>query len=251
MTVFLSLDRRLALVTEQSAALQTAAAGADLTAPVPSCPDWTLRELVEHHGDVLRGWAAVVAAADPTAQPAWMASDDAAKPWEPMPADWELWYLTSRALLHDAVSDAGLDAPAWTWWGEPATAGAIARHQVQEACVHRWDAQVAAGLAPDPLPDDAAEDGVEEILTVSLAAEPPPWDGAELSVALEPHQQPGWLLTGADGLVRARPLAGVVDRAAATVTGTASDLVLLLYGRLTLDELGVEGDAAAAARLLA
>ena len=40
--------------------------------------------------------------------------------------------------------------PAWVWWRDDRTVGAIARHQVQEAAVHRWDAQSAVGT-PEPL----------------------------------------------------------------------------------------------------
>jgi uncharacterized protein (TIGR03083 family) len=246
----LTYDRRLELVAEQSAALAAAVGSGDLTDPVPSCPGWTLRDLLVHHGNVLRGWAAVVSAADPANPPAWMSDEDATPPWDGPGEDVQSWYVGSRHAIHDALAAAGEDGPAWTWWGEPATAGAIARHQVQEACVHRYDAQVAAGLDGKPLPHDAAVDGVEEFLTVSLAAEPPPWEGPRTVVALCPEDARPWLLSGDGGSITAGPFAAEEATPMATVNASASDLVLLLYGRLPVSRLEVGGDRSAAAALL-
>lgn len=245
----LTFARRLELVAEQSAILAAAVASGDLTDPVPSCPDWTLRDLLVHHGNVLRGWAAVVAAADPVSPPTWM-SGDFTPPWDRAGDDVQPWYVASRRAIADAFAGAGEDGPAWTWWGEPATAGAIARHQVQESCVHRYDAQLAAGLDAAPLPHDAAVDGVEEFLTVSLVAEPPPWTGSRTVVALCPEDARPWLLTADGGSVTARPYDADEATPMATVSGSASDLVLLLYGRVPVSRLEVGGDQSAASTLL-
>ena len=247
----LSMARRLTLVGEQSAALLAAASAAELGARVPSCPEWTVRDLVSHHGDVLRGWTAVIAAGAATAAPAWMADEDATPPWEPMGEDWQPWYVASHRGFRAAVEAAGEDGPAWAWWQHiaPTTAGTIARHQVQEACIHRWDAQLAAGLAPDPLPDDAAAEGVVEMMTIDAVAEPWPWPGARTEVALAPTDGAAWLLVG-DGVLTARPLTEE-DRPHATVAGSASDLVLVLYERIPPTACTISGDVDAAVSLLA
>jgi mycothiol maleylpyruvate isomerase-like protein len=53
----------LALVQDRSAALRSSAAGAPgLAVRVPSCPDWSLCDLVEHLTQVQRFWAAAVVA---------------------------------------------------------------------------------------------------------------------------------------------------------------------------------------------
>ena len=247
----LTLARRLTLVGEQSAALLAAAATTELDAPVPSCPGWTVRDLLSHHGNVLRGWADVVAAGAADAAPVWMADEEGVGPWEPMGEEWQPWYVASHRGFRAAVEAAGEDAPAWAWWQHvaPTTAGTIARHQVVEACVHRWDAQLAAGLTADPLPEDAAADGVTEVLTISLAAEPPPWGGPPTSVAILAEGLPGWLLVGADGAITARPLE-TDDAPSATVAGSPGDIVLMFYERLPLTSLDVTGDRDAAAALL-
>lgn len=246
----LTFERCLELVAGQSAALAAAVGTGELTDAVPSCPGWTARDLITHHGNVLRVWAAVAAAAAPQAPADWMTDDDAVPPWDGPGEDVQPWYVASRRAFADTFVGAGAAGPAWTWWGEPYTTGAIARHQVQEACVHRWDAQVAAGLDGAPLPHDAAVDGVEEFLTVSLPAWPPPWEGAPASVGLHAEGVGPWLLTGAGGAITARPYDPQVTTPVATVTGSASDIVLLLYGRVPVRRLEVAGDAAAATALL-
>jgi hypothetical protein len=52
----------LTLIDNRSAAFRKALAGADPAARVPSCPDWSLRDLVVHLGEGHRFWATVVAA---------------------------------------------------------------------------------------------------------------------------------------------------------------------------------------------
>ena len=248
----LSLDRRLALVGEQSAALLAAASTTELDAPVPSCPAWTVRDLVSHHGDVLRGWTAVVSAGAADGPPAWMADENEPRgPWDPMGEEWQPWYVAAHRGFRAAVEAAGDDGPAWSWWQAvaPVTAGSIARHQVQEACVHRWDAQLAAGLPTDPLPEDAAADGVAEFMQICLPAEPWPWTGPDTTVAIRAEGQPGWLLTGSGGVITAAPLDDDVEPTA-TVSGSPSDVVLMLYERIPLSALEVTGDRDAAAALL-
>jgi hypothetical protein len=60
-----AFDDELALIDDGSAGLRAAVVAADqLTAAVPGCPDWTLRDLVIHVGQVQSYWAAVVRAGD-------------------------------------------------------------------------------------------------------------------------------------------------------------------------------------------
>ena len=82
-----------------------------------------------------------------------------------MPADDFLvgWLRECTASLCDAVEEAGLDSPCWTWWGAPATSGAVARHQAQEVAVHCWDAE-AVMTSPEPWRRDVAHDGVAEFI---------------------------------------------------------------------------------------
>ena len=55
---------------------------------------------------------------------------------------------TDRLILE--LRNAGPNRMCWTWWeasGAPMTSGAVARHQIQEAAVHAYDAQQASRSA--------------------------------------------------------------------------------------------------------
>jgi hypothetical protein len=131
----------------------------------------------------------------------------------------------------------------------PNTSAAIARHQVQEAAVHAFDAQQAAGHGL-PLPGPVAADGVNEFITVEL-----PTDGAwpfePATVILETGQAGTWLLDL--GPVGVRVLEGDVHGGAkptAIVTADPSDMVLAFYRRDTIGDLQIDGDAELVPQLL-
>ena len=114
---------------------------------VPTCPEWTLFDLVQHLGEGRRKWAATVAAgpaAAPPARSAWAGAPAASGEREALRA----WSAASTHQLLDALREAGPDRGCRTWWGtsqSPQTCGAVARHQLQEIAVHTYDAQVTLG----------------------------------------------------------------------------------------------------------
>ena len=189
-----------------------------LDARVPGCPDWSLRDLAWHLGNVQRFWArAVRAGAD---EP----PDQFGDPVPPASLAIAPWMRESTAELLDALRAAHPATPAWVWWRDDRTVGAIARHQVQEAAVHRWDAQSAAG-SPEPIASDVADDGVDEFV----------WLARQL-------RDPVPIMFVATDSGRSFP---VSDSATAVrVSGTASDLVLCCYQRVPASAVTVEGDAA-------
>jgi uncharacterized protein (TIGR03083 family) len=185
---------------------------------VPGCPEWTLRELVWHLGVVQRFWARDVrrgADVEPDFD------DTGSGPREA--ADLDAWMRASTRELMQALHDISWETPAWTWWKAPRNVGAIARHQAQEAAVHRWDAQSASNSFAAALPDALAADGVEEFLEIARQLRDP----APIT----------FVATDTGGSF---PLSAGASRA--TVSATAADLVLVLYGRRSLDEVAVEGD---------
>ncbi|MDX6359566.1 MAG: hypothetical protein QOH37_2620, partial [Nocardioidaceae bacterium] len=112
----------------------------------------------------------------------------------------------------------------------------ITRHQVQEAAVHHFDAAHATGHEP-AVDGEVAADCVEEFLTTSLAdAE----DVARLGGALYGELVLATTDTRQSWTVRQEaptaPLTWTAGGAPATVSGTASDLLLWLYGRVRLEE---------------
>src|ERR1700691_3662464 len=55
----LSYDRYCAEILAQAELLTSVVQGADMTSPVPSCPDWNVGQLLRHLGGVHR-WAATI-----------------------------------------------------------------------------------------------------------------------------------------------------------------------------------------------
>ncbi|WP_338057965.1 maleylpyruvate isomerase mycothiol-dependent enzyme family protein [Streptomyces dangxiongensis] len=122
---------------------------------------------------------------------------------------------------------------------------------VLEVAVHTYDARLALG-APQPLPDQAALDGVDEFLSTSCAG-PYAWPHKPSVVDYHATEGRSWRLTlSADGVRSTRlPTSGTLpataagqdpDPADASLRGTASDLVLALYGRVPVDSLKLDGD---------
>lgn len=239
----------LQMVEERSAALREAVAAADLTARIPGCPDWTVRDLVAHVGQVQRFWAATVAAGPALRPP----SDEAVGATEPA-GDLLAWSAASTALLLDALRAAGPETPCWTWWaesGNPATSGSVARHQVQEAAVHARDAQEAAG-APEPLPPALAVDAVDEFLHVGFGSMDG-WPHSPARVALVADEGAAWtLILDATGASAVRGGPGDGPAPGATVEGPAGELLLTLYRRAPWDggALRVSGDTALVRQLV-
>jgi uncharacterized protein (TIGR03083 family) len=243
----LTFPEMLTLIEDRSAVLRAAAAEVDLDSLVPGCPDWSVRDLVAHLGEVQRTWAYIVAAG-PSDEPP---GEDEIPRTEP-DGDLLAWSAASTGALIAALTAAGPDQGCWTWWAAassaPATAGAVARHQVQEAAVHAFDAQESAGHA-EPLPAGVARDGVNEFVTVGLASMGP-WPHEPGQVALDADGAATLVLDlGVDG-ARVHGPADGPSKPGAWLRGTASDLVLTLYGRNAPGEVEIDGDDELAQQLL-
>ncbi|WP_244929923.1 maleylpyruvate isomerase family mycothiol-dependent enzyme [Nocardioides sp. W7] len=129
---------------------------AELAAPVPSCPGWTLADLAEHVGGVHQWAAHAVVHGTPdgpfdgTFEPATGVAE---------------WYRRHAAHLVDVLAERSPDTPAWTFGPEPHTALFWRRRQVHEVEVHTWDALASQGRRHE-LESELAWDGVAEVATV-------------------------------------------------------------------------------------
>ncbi|HTF12576.1 MAG TPA: maleylpyruvate isomerase N-terminal domain-containing protein [Asanoa sp.] len=194
----------LRLIDERSTAFRAAvASAASLDVQVPTCPDWTLFDLVKHLGDGRRAWAATIAAGPhATAKAAAEGAPAAPREREALLA----WLAASTQELLDALREAGPDRGCWTWWGtsqSPQTCGAVARHQLQEIAVHTYDAQLSV-RAPQPLPVEVALDGVDEFLSTCVATTEA-WPHEAAAVDYHATEGRSWRLwLSADGARTAR-----------------------------------------------
>jgi uncharacterized protein (TIGR03083 family) len=241
----------LRLIDERSAAFRAAVMAAPgLGARVPTCPEWTLLDLVRHLGEVHRFWATAVDAGPAAGPPDTSASASV----EATPQEREAlvaWSAASTERLLSALREAGPDRGCWTWWAgsqSPQTSGAVARHQVQEAAVHTYDAQLTGGV-PQPLPDEAALDGVDEFLATCCST-PSAWPHEPATVDFHVTEGRSWRLSlSADGARATRlatpgatPGTAVGEGPDAAARGAARDLVLVLYDRIPVETLQLDGD---------
>ncbi|MEC4016202.1 maleylpyruvate isomerase family mycothiol-dependent enzyme [Streptomyces sp. H27-D2] len=209
--------------------------GADLATPVPSCPGWTLVDLVRHTGSVQR-WFSVLLRQLVQEPPR---SRDVELRL-PMKEDgYADWLATSAAEAASAFAVTDPDAPMWAW-GADQHARFWMRRMLFETLVHRADAELALGLRP-VIDRDLAADGVDEFLVnlpfaASFAPKVADLRGNGESIRFRCTDTDG------DWLVRLRPDGFGIDRnptnagpsapADAAVHGAAADLLLLMYGRL-------------------
>ena len=244
----------LRLIDERSVAFRAAIAAApSLEVQVPTCPEWTLLDLVQHLGAVHRVWAATVAAGPADEPPAETESERA----QAAPRESEgllAWSAESTERLLSALRESGPDRGCWTWWAgsqSPQTSGAVARHQLVEVTVHTYDAQITVG-APQSLPEEVALDAVDEFLCTCCSGTGA-WPHEPTAVDYHAIEGSSWRLSlSADGSRTTRlPTLGTrpaiasgeqLDAAGASLRGTAGDLVLALYDRIPVDALELEGD---------
>jgi uncharacterized protein (TIGR03083 family) len=222
-------------IAADSAGLADAAED-NLGASVEYCPGWSVADLVWHVLEVQSFWGQIVARGldDPK---------DAVRIERPADSALIERFRDGAGRLVAALRAAHPSAPCWTWSTQH-DAGFVIRHQVQEAAIHRWDAEHAAGreFAVDPA---AAVDAIEEFLTFSTAV-----TGAEPlggAIAFEATDaDASWAVgDGPGGTVRwRRGSAGEPD---ARLRGTASDLLLWLYGRIAAERVAI-GDPAVLGR---
>jgi uncharacterized protein (TIGR03083 family) len=226
-------------IRADGAALADAAGAAGLHERVPSCPLWSVADLLGHIGRIHRWVARLVAQRAIERGAHWSETDP--------PAEHELlaWFTGGATLLADALDEAGPDASVWSWTPD-ATSGFWARRQAQETSIHRYDAQLAAAR-PEPLAGSLAADGIDELFALS-----PYWPstprarGDGETVHLHCTDRDGeWLVKLLPDGIAVTPEHAKGDVA---VRGTASDLFLFLYGRVAPQELEVFGDADLLAR---
>jgi uncharacterized protein (TIGR03083 family) len=250
----LSAERHYAELTASTQIIAELIDGADLTRPVPTCPDWTLRQLATHVGRAHR-WAAEIVSTRSAEFIPFRNVPDGRIPDDP--AEHVGWLHAGADRVVDAVRAAGQDQ-VWAF-GRQRPAPFWARRMAHETAVHRADAQIAAGKAPVIDPDIAA-DGIDEwLIDLSGPLENEPDlrlaaldEGQSLHVHATdaPAGAGEWLIRRDQSGVQARREHGKAD---AAVRGGASDLLLVLMNRLPTGDHAVQvlGDPSVLSRWLA
>jgi uncharacterized protein (TIGR03083 family) len=221
--------------------LRAVAGAADLDAPVPSCPGWKLTDLVRHVGEVY------------LYKVEQMRLGHHADEWPPEGMNEEPPFeLLDRAYVAlTAEFDArGPQDPVFTWYPPDQTVGFWIRDMANETVLHRVDAELAAGEPIAAIPDDLANDGIDELLVAfvqydvmvapdKVAGFLTPAGESTVSVAT-PHRS--WLVRMAAGTLRVD--APGVTSPSALVEASAPDVLLWLWNR-DGRQVSASGDRAA------
>lgn len=242
-------------------AFEAAARRAAGDAPVvPSCPDWSVSDLVAHLGGVHRFVSRLVEdrlvrppdTTDraflrlPAGSAGWPGSPEDGPHLGPVPPGLIDWFAEGAAELAENFRGTDPDEPVWSWTRD-GTTGFWLWVQSVEAALHRWDAENATGT-PAPLDADHAADAIGR----HFALVAPAWRargrapaGLGERLGFRRTDGPGeWVVSFEGDAVRR--VEGPCD---AELSGTASDLLLFLWHRIPADALsGVRGDRAALER---
>jgi uncharacterized protein (TIGR03083 family) len=234
------------VVVEQTNTFADWVNGKDAATPVPTCPKWTLADLVNHVGGTQREMAMLVR--ERMSEPS-----RAFASYVPGPTDstqWRAWLTEGATEVKQAFDSVADDTPVWDPYGGAAGVTYWSRRLFGEACVHRADAAAALGtryeLAPD-LAVAAIEDWLDNITSRVYWEFRPDFAEAMRGGGQTLH----FHATDADGewLARREPDRVVLEhthtKADVAVRGPATDLLLVISRRRSLDAattLDVQGD---------
>lgn len=209
---------------------------ADFGCEVAHLPGWTVHSVVGHVGWILR-WVSLCLEATPNNAPSRAAVGE-----PPVGPEVGEWFRQAAHGFTAVLDQCDLSAPRPSWAG-PQDGYWWLRRMAHEVAIHRWDVYTATGR---PVPIDAVQalDGVDELLDVFVPArlQIETLDASGQTIHLHATDIEGgeWMLhLGPDG-VRWEHGHAKGDVAA---RGPASDLLLMLWGRIPPERLEVFGDA--------
>ena len=225
----------------------------DVDASVPTCPGWTVQDLVDHLGYIL-GWARAALLDGEPAHPPELERSGA-----PGKADeLRVWFCERADNLVEALDDVGAHQPCWGFGDRPRTSGFWWRRMTHEMAIHLHDlraAHAAAGSGDGAVAEpvwrspELAADAVDEVVNIFFPrqvrterCEPLP---SAVLLMPEDAEGSGWVLAG-DG----RDDDAIAD---VTVTGPVEQLALLIWHRLAVDDdrLTIQGDKEAVEHVMA
>lgn len=231
-TGWLDFDEYVRLVAADAARLREVAA-TGLEPPVPSCPGWSVGDVVHHTAEVyLHKVACTTLQHDPDP---WPPPEHAARP--------------PLELFDDAVAELlamfathGPDDPSHTWWDPEQTVGFWMRRMALETAVHRVDVELGHDVVT-PVDPALALDGIDELLVMMLAgdewAEHGTAEPVDAAVRISAAGR-SWTVTL--DASRVDVVEGAAGDVAVEVAGEPDAVFGWLWGRSGHDELALAGD---------
>lgn len=207
----------------------------DLEQAVPSCPGWTSRDLLRHLGGVHR-WATIFVVTGRTHA----ITEDREYRWPPDETLLD-WFELGHQNLTGALREAPIDLECWTFLASDSPLQHWARRQAHETAIHQIDAELAAGTPVQPFDPMLAADGVDEYLTAFIQRPgrgPRSEEPRSISVSCSDTGD-SWTVAYDSSQATAKRLAD--PDADASVRGTATDLYLWVWRRLSRDRAELSG----------
>lgn len=231
----LAPERYLDLLRADATRMAELATPEALGTPVPTCPDWTVTDVLRHTGHVYLHKVANMRT---------MAAAEFPPPVDPG-EDLTGWFLESMETLAAELEERGVDAPSYTWWPDDPTVGFWFRRMAQETAVHRVDVEAALD-AVSPIDANLAVDGIDEVLRVFLSDPDLAAPAAEAGIVAVRTGARVWRVAFDEDGVQVRTGPGSAD---ATVTGEPSELYLWLWRRRGGEAVRISGETGAASAL--
>jgi uncharacterized protein (TIGR03083 family) len=221
-----------------------AAAAAGLAAAVPSCPSWQVKDLLRHTGYIHR-WAARHVAEGPAEV---IDGPSEAEILRGGAADADLldWFRAGHVALMETLASADPAVECATFMPASSPLAFWTRRQAHETAIHRADAELAAGAAPE-YPAGFAADGIDELIVGfgqrrKYQPQASAADGGLLRVVAADTGD-AWSIAARQGLLQPRRETGAATAGGAgagcTVSGPASGLYLYLWNRADAAKAGV------------
>lgn len=237
----MEISEHLSSLSAEGRSLASAAREAGSDAPVPTCPDWRVRDLLRHTGTVHRWATAFVVEGHRTHHPEGGEPD--------LDGDALLdWFAEGHGLLVEALRAAPADLECWTFFAAPSPLAFWARRQAHETRIHRVDAESARGGPLTPVAQGHAVDGIDELLAgFHSRAKSRVRTGSPRTLRVRATDTgTAWtvhLSADPPRTVRGEEPAAPAD---CTVAGPAQDVLLALWNRLPLSSVELSGDRAVA-----
>ena len=229
----LSRDAYLETLDRDAQAFGELLRHSDLSHPVPDCPGWDFGDLARHLSGIHRWAIGAIVSGAPGDEPVGPVDRD----------ELVAWLDSGAAQLLDLLRTTDPLTPAWTFGPKPRLVEFWLRRQPHETSVHLGDARRALGVAA-PVDPAFAADGVDEVVTVLIPRQvrleriPPLPHALHLELT---DTETSYVLRSEDD--QSDP--------AASVRGTAHEVLLALWRRKPVEDLTIEGDAASARAVFA
>ncbi len=238
--------QRIATTRDLAAGFVEAARVGGRDCAIPSCPDWTMKQLSSHVAVEFADWCySNLTLAPGHSDP--LKATAAALP--PMPDDFDelLGYIVLNASrFADHARDIDLESEVWVF-DSVGPARFWLRQTIMEVAVHVWDAATAVGH-PSPLSEQISLEVIDQDCAMQFHRGHwwgEPWTPPSTPFGLIASDTgASWYLFEDGG--RANYRSGGAQNATAQVAAPAESLCLWLAGRTTPSEVTVIGDPAIA-----